>query len=63
MSLLEFFVYVDDFCQAFLPNWEERLSAEGSKYRSRRGQLSVSEMMTIMIHFHQSHYHDLKPIT
>lgn len=60
MSLLELFVRVDDFCQVFLPFWEGKLIADGSKKRRRAGQLSVSEIMTIIIHFHQSHYRDFK---
>ena len=60
MSLLELFVDVDDFCQAFLPQWEQRLLSEGNKKRRRQGQLRVSEVMTILIHFHQSHYRDFK---
>lgn len=60
MSLLELFVDVDDFCQAFLPQWEQRLLSEGNKKRRRPGQLRVSEVMTILIHFHQSHYRDFK---
>jgi transposase len=53
-------VSVDDFCQVFLPFWERTLLQDGSKKRRRPGQLSVSEMMTIIIHFHQSHYRDFK---
>jgi hypothetical protein len=59
-SLLELFVNVDDFCQVFLPLWEQKLMQDGSKKRRRAGQLSVSEIMTIIIHFHQSHYRDFK---
>lgn len=59
-SLLELFVSVDDFCQVFLPFWEQKLIQDGSKKRCRTGQLSVSEIMTIIIHFHQSHYRDFK---
>jgi len=59
-SLLELFVSVDDFCQVFLPFWERKLVRDGSKKRRRAGQLSVSEIMTIIIHFHQSHYRDFK---
>ena len=59
-SLLELFVSVDDFCQAFLPVWEQTLLTEGSKKRRRAGQLRMSEIMTIIIHFHQSHYLDFK---
>jgi hypothetical protein len=32
----------------------------GALHRRRQGQLSVSEVMTIMIHFHQSHYRHFK---
>ena len=59
-SLLELFVSVDDFCQVFLPFWEQKMMQDGSKKRRRAGQLSVSERMTIVIHFHQSHYRDFK---
>ena len=59
-SLLELFVSVDDFCQVFLPFWERKLMQDGSKKRRRLGQLSTSEIMTILIHFHQSHYRDFK---
>jgi hypothetical protein len=44
MSLLELFVSVDDFCQVFLPFWENKLLADGSKKRCRKGQLRVSEI-------------------
>ena len=59
-SLLELFVQVDDFCQVFLPFWERKLLQDGSKKRRRAGELSVSEIMTIIIHFHQSHYRNFK---
>ena len=59
-SLLELFVSVDDFCQVFLPFWERKLMQDGSKKRRRAGELSISEIMTILIHFHQSHYRDFK---
>jgi hypothetical protein len=59
MSLLELFVSVDDFCQTFLPAWERKLLCNGSKKRRRAGQLSLSEIMTI-IYFHQSHYRNFK---
>jgi transposase len=60
MSLLELFVSVDDFCQVFLPFWERKLMEDGSKKRRRAGQLSVSEIMTIIIYFHQSQYRNFK---
>ena len=60
MSLLELFVSVDDFCQIFLPTWERNLLADGSKKRRRGGQLRISEIMTILIYFHQSRYRHFK---
>lgn len=60
MSLLELFVSVDDFCQNFLPVWERKLLADGSKKRCRAGQLRLSEIMTILIYFHQSQYRNFK---
>jgi len=60
MSLLELFVSVDDFCQVFLPFWESKLLADGRKKRRRAGQLSVSEIMTIIIYFHHSQYRNFK---
>ena len=59
-SLLELFVSVDDFCQIFVPFWERKLLQDGSRKRHRSGQLSVSEIMTIIIYFYQSHYRTFK---
>lgn len=59
-SLLELFVSVDDFCQVFLPLWERKLIEDGSKKRQRAGQLRISEIMTIIIYFHQSQYRNFK---
>lgn len=43
-SLLKLFVSVDDFCQVFLPFWEQKLLQDGSKKRRRAGELRVSEI-------------------
>jgi len=60
MSLLELFVSVDDFCQIFLPVWEKKLLANGSKKRCRAGPLRLSESMTIILYFPQSQYRNFK---
>jgi len=60
MSLLELFCHVDDFCQSFLPPDQAHLLASGVRRRQRARGLSVSEIMTILILFHQSHYRDFK---
>lgn len=60
MSLLPLFCHVDDFCQAFYPHWQAKLVTPGVKSRDRKRRLSPSEIMTLVIHFHQSHYRDFK---
>ncbi len=60
MSLLELFCHVDDFWKRFKPYWYSHLLRQGLSKRLRESRLSPSEMMTISIHFHQSHYRDFK---
>lgn len=59
-SLLELFVHVDDYCQSYLPVLEQHLLTSGQIKRRRARSLSISEVMTILIHFHQSHYRNFK---
>ena len=59
MSLLELFCDVDDFMLSFEPQWKAN-QLKASKQRERAGQLSPSEVMTILIHFHQSQYRTFK---
>jgi hypothetical protein len=60
MSLLELFCAVDDFCLAFVPEWQRTLLGSGVRRRQRETQLRLSERMTIIIHFHQSGYRTFK---
>jgi hypothetical protein len=60
MKRLTLFCAVDDFCSVFIPLWNMTLIQYGVIRRVREPQLSISEMMTIIIHFHQSHYRDFK---
>jgi transposase len=59
-SLVELFVRVDDFCKAYLPKLERHLLQSGIIQRRRERSLTLSEVMTILIHFHQSHYRNFK---
>jgi len=59
MSLLELFCDVDDFVVNFEPQWKAA-QLQAGKQRERAGQLCLSEVMTILIHFHQSHYRTFK---
>lgn len=59
MSLLELFVEVDDFCQAF----EAQVGKQQLPGKGKRGpapNLSASEIMTIVIDFHQEGYRNFK---
>jgi hypothetical protein len=59
-SLVELFCDVDDFCQVFMPKLESHLLANGLRQRRRSRSLAISEVMTILIHFHQSQYRNFK---
>ncbi len=59
MSLLELFCAVDDFWLGFEPEWQAN-QVQAGQQRKRAGQLCPSEVMTILIHFHQSHYRTFK---
>lgn len=59
-NLTALYCLVDDFCKEFIPGWKATMIQSNVKKRDRRGQLSESEIMTIYIHFHQSHYRDFK---
>jgi hypothetical protein len=52
---------VDDFWQGFAPQWEPVLLACGQRQRRQRATaLHPSEIMTIAVAFHQSHYRTFK---
>ncbi|MDQ3398727.1 MAG: IS982 family transposase [Deinococcota bacterium] len=59
MSLLELFVEVDDFCQEF-ERWAAPQQLPGKAKRGPVPLMSASEIMTIVIHFHQAGYRDFK---
>lgn len=59
MRILELFCAVDDFMLSFAPQMKATQLAAG-KQRQRSGQLCPSEIMTLLIHFHQSHYRTFK---
>lgn len=60
MSLLELFCDIDDFWQEYEPIWHQTLLETGQRHRHRAGRLSMSELMTIVIHFHQKRFRDFK---
>lgn len=60
LSLEELFCHIDDFCQVFEPHWRKRLLTAGGLRRQRTRSLSLSEIMTILVAFHQQRYRDFK---
>ena len=59
MSLLELFVEIDDFHKTF-ESWAAQQQLSGKAKRGPEPSLSPSEIMTIVIHFHQAGYRDFK---
>ncbi|EKO3713513.1 hypothetical protein P0F05_001148 [Vibrio metschnikovii] len=59
-KLIETFCNVGDFCHFFIEQWQQQLIEIGELKRHRACKLSPTEIMTILIHFHQSHYRDFK---
>jgi transposase len=59
-SLEELFCCVDDFCQRFEPVWQRQLLTSGLQQRQRDRSLCMSEIITILIGFHQRHYRTFK---
>lgn len=59
-KLVELFCDVDDFCQVFLPRWQQQLLEDGKRKRRRKGRMTPSEVMTIVIGFHMSNQRDFK---
>lgn len=61
MSSLEaLFCHVDDFCTLFEAKWQEKQLSQDTKSRKRDKSLTLSEIMTILITFHQNHYRNFK---
>ena len=59
MSLLELFVEIDDFHKTF-ESWAAQQQLPSKAKRGPEPSLSASEIMTIVIHFHQAGYRDFK---
>ncbi len=56
MNLEELFFDLDDFCQRHLPDGHRQLLNGGEGKRWRASRLAVSEILTLLLSFHQSHY-------
>lgn len=60
-NLTELYCLVDDFYKAFEPELKARALANGERHgRQRKGGLSVPELMTLVVLFHQIRYRQFK---
>lgn len=60
MDILPIFCEMDDFCQQFLPQWQQHLLGVAAAKRHRPSVLHLSEVMTIIVLFHTSGYRTFK---
>jgi transposase len=59
-SLTELFCRIDDFCRRFEPAWRQHQLTSGPLKRQRRSALSLSELMTLVVLFHQLRFRQFK---
>ncbi len=59
-KLVELFTDFDDFCKFFVPEWRSYQLKQGQIKRERACQMSMSEIMTVIVLFHMSHHRDFK---
>ena len=60
-NLTELYCHIDDFYQQFKPEFEAHLIASGRR-RLRACQISVAEMMTILVLFYQLRYRQFRAL-
>jgi hypothetical protein len=60
IDLTALYCHIDDFWKIFRCDWEQHLISSGKSSRGSEPELSTSEMMTIVILFHQSNYRTFK---
>jgi hypothetical protein len=55
IDIIELYYVIDEFCRVYELQQQSRL-LPSCKQRNRAGQMSISEMLTIMVYFHLSGY-------
>nr|WP_027156580.1 IS982 family transposase [Methylobacter luteus] len=60
MKLTHLFCDVDDFCRTFIADWQKNQLIQGEKKRHRPHRMSYSEMITILVAYHQSGFRTFK---
>lgn len=60
MKLTHLFCDVDDFCQTFILEWQKNQITNREKKRNRPHRMSFSEMISLLVYYHQSGYRTFK---
>ena len=60
MELVALFYLINEFCKEFEPKWRTQQIASGLRQRNKPCRLSLSEILAIIIHFHQSNHKTFK---
>ena len=60
MILTKLFVEIDDFMKVYEPEIKKHLIGNGAMRRDRKGKLTLSEVMTLLVYFHMSGYRNFK---
>ncbi|UAW63663.1 IS982 family transposase [Mycoavidus sp. HKI] len=59
-NLTELYCLMDDFCKEFEPELNKKLLSSGKRQRLRATSLSLAELMTLVVLFHQIRYRQFK---
>lgn len=64
-KVIEIFCVMDEFCKNFASECDKNLLLEDKehRHRNRKGQLSYSEIMTILVCYHFGSFANFKPTT
>lgn len=60
MELVPLFYLIDEFCKEFEPAWRKQRMTSGLARRNKPCRMSLSEILTIIVHFHQSNHKTFK---
>jgi hypothetical protein len=60
MELEKLFCEIDDFCATFEETFKPKIITNQKQQRRRKCQLCLSEVTTIIVHFHHSSYRNFK---
>ncbi len=58
--ITELYCLMDDFCKEFEPELNKKLLSSGKRQRLRASSLSLAELMTLVVLFHQIRYRQFK---